>query len=120
MQETGKLEMCNINTTGIPKLTTGDNPMVIDNNNIKINYVKDLFCEEKYKTLTASSFETGLYSVKLWIQLMKKQKIYRLHDHKHHQNLCTTSQKLCTRKFWNLMKCGAIAILTTKEAVLMF
>ena len=27
--------------------------------------VKDLFCEEKYKTLTASSFETGLYSVKL-------------------------------------------------------
>ena len=27
--------------------------------------VKVLFCVEKYKTLTASSFETGLYSVKL-------------------------------------------------------
>ena len=30
-----------------------------------IPVVKDLYCDEKYKTLTASSFETGLYSVKL-------------------------------------------------------
>ena len=32
---------------------------------LNVNVVKDLFCLEKYKTLTASLFETGLYSVKL-------------------------------------------------------
>ena len=30
---------------------------------------------------TLSLLEIGVYSVKLWIQLMKKQKIYWSHDH---------------------------------------
>ena len=37
---------------------------------------KIYLCVEKYKILTANSFDTDLYSMKPWIQLMKKQKIY--------------------------------------------
>ena len=38
MQEKGMPEKCNINITGIPNSDSGDNAIVIDNNNSKINY----------------------------------------------------------------------------------
>ena len=36
-QETGKPDKCNINTAGIQKFNRAYNPMIIDNNNSKIN-----------------------------------------------------------------------------------
>ena len=38
LQETGKIEKCNINTDSIPNSNSRDHPVVIDHNNSKMNY----------------------------------------------------------------------------------